>query len=284
MYHGKVVPGFPVHPHRGFETITVVRQGFIDHADSIGAAGRYGQGDVQWMTAGRGVQHSEMFPLLHQEADNPVELFQIWLNLPRVSKLAAPYFTMFWREKIPRIAVDNGRAHLTLIAGRFCETNARETTALAAPPDSWASNPKSEIGVYLIELQKGGSLTLPPTRESVGRALYFFSGSSLMINNEPLVASTGVFLDSQKEARLTTATGNAHVLVLQARAIGEPVVQRGPFVMTSQEEIIQTFQDYDRTHFGGWSWGRHDMVHGPKIERFAIYPDGRRETPPTSSD
>ena len=92
MYHGEKVPGFPNHPHRGFETVTVVRRGFVDHSDSMGAAGRYGSGDVQWMTAGAGVQHAEMFPLIESGKENTLELFQIWLNLPAASKMVQPHF------------------------------------------------------------------------------------------------------------------------------------------------------------------------------------------------
>ena len=104
MYHGQVVPGFPQHPHRGFETVTYVRRGFIDHADSLGAAARFGRGDVQWLTAGKGVVHSEMFPLLDSEGPNDLELFQIWLNLPADDKMAEPYFTMLWHDDIPQVA------------------------------------------------------------------------------------------------------------------------------------------------------------------------------------
>ena len=122
MYHGTTVPGFPSHPHRGFETVTIAKEGLVDHADSLGAAGRFGNGDVQWMTAGRGVQHSEMFPLLNTEAENPLELFQIWLNLPRTKKLVDPHFGMLWADTIPKLQTEdeNGKAiEVEVIAGQL---------------------------------------------------------------------------------------------------------------------------------------------------------------------
>jgi redox-sensitive bicupin YhaK (pirin superfamily) len=98
MYHGDLIPGFPQHPHRGFETITATMEGLIDHTDSCGNAGRYGHGDLQWMTAGKGVVHGEMFPLINDKTPNPLRLFQIWLNLPAKNKMVDPAFAMVMED------------------------------------------------------------------------------------------------------------------------------------------------------------------------------------------
>ncbi len=274
MYHGDVVPGFPVHPHRGFETVTIVRKGLVDHADSMGAACRYGQGDVQWMTAGKGVQHSEMFPLLNQNGENQLELFQIWLNLPRAQKKADPHFTMFWSEKIPQLQLDRERVQLTVIAGQF-----NQTAALAPPPQSWAGQNGSEVAIWLIKIKKSGQIQLPPASKDAARVIYFFEGKKLQIDHEKIDEHTGVEIAADLALTLIAPETDVEVLILQARSIGEPVVQHGPFVMNSKDEIMQTFSDYEKTQFGGWPWPRADMVHGPAPERFACYPNGHVEKP-----
>ena len=153
MYHGEVVPGFPSHPHRGFETVTIVRRGLIDHSDSLGAAARYGQGDVQWLTAGKGIVHAEMFPLLEQGSPNPLELFQIWVNLPSTDKLAPPHFSMLWNQTIPRHAVIDvsGRAtEVAIIAGKL-----EGKSAPPPPPKSWAARASNDVAIWTIKMPKG---------------------------------------------------------------------------------------------------------------------------------
>src|SRR5437879_4973810 len=124
MYHGSVVPGFPQHPHRGFETVTIMRHGYIDHSDSLGATARFGPGDVQWLTAGKGIVHSEMFPLLDREKPNPLELFQIWLNLPGSDKLVEPHFGMLWED---RKSTRLNSSHRCISYAVFCLKEKRKT-------------------------------------------------------------------------------------------------------------------------------------------------------------
>ena len=272
MYHGEEVPGFPAHPHRGFETVTLVRRGLIDHSDSLGATARFGGGDVQWLTAGHGIVHCEMFPLLAPDAPNPVELFQLWLNLPAADKHAEPHFAMLWRDQLPRREADG--AVVTVVAGAWPGL----TPPPAPPPKSWASRPDSHLAIWTIALQAGASVDLPPAPAEVLRMLYFFDGEKLTVGDEPLATRTGARLDPTLPTKLTAGGGGAQCLVLQARPIGEPVAQHGPFVMNTREEIQQAFADYRRTEFGGWPWPRPDPVHPREQPRFARHADGRIET------
>ena len=288
MYHGSTVPGFPEHPHRGFETVTFARQGFIDHSDSMGAAARFGRGDVQWMTAGRGVVHSEMFPLLDQDGPNTCELFQIWLNLPAADKMVEPHFTMLWGETIPqREHLDDAgrRTTVTVIAGEY-----DGLTPPAPPPNSWASQPTSAVAIWHVVQQPGAALTLPrPVDDEVVRVLYVFGGS-VSVDGQQVVADTGVVVDTSVDVPLTAGADGCEILVLQARPIAEPVAQYGPFVMNTEAEIRQAFADYRSSGFGGWPWDRPDPVHGgltPEgaVERFARHADGRMDRPtPTATD
>ncbi len=275
MYHGETVPGFPGHPHRGFETITVVRKGMVDHADSLGAAGRYGDGDVQWMTAGKGVQHSEMFPLLSEDKENPMELFQIWLNLPKKSKMADANFTMFWGDEIPRktIADDRGKKiEIELIAGAL-----ENETLPAPPPNSWASDPYNNVAVWNIHMEPNAEWRMPRTEKGTNRTLYYYEGKGLSINGIAINEYHAAEVDEAFDLTLRSGPTGAKVLVLQGKPINEPVVQHGPFVMNSRQEIAEAFNDYQQTQFGGWPWPRRDQVHDKSKGRFAKYVNGKLE-------
>lgn len=270
MYHGLIVPGFPQHPHRGFETVTIVLEGFVDHSDSSGASGRYGEGDVQWMTAGKGMQHSEMFPLLNKDQDNPLHLFQVWLNLPKANKFVEPHYKMFWNEDIPVIEKPNESGEnstVRVIAGKYGETQ-----ALSPTPDSWAAEADHHVDIFLVTLMSESTISIPSKSATQKRALYFYEGESIEIDGETLDANFQAFLSS--DANIIKNIGEkASFLVLQAEPINEPVVQYGPFVMNTPEEIQQAYEDYQRTGFGGWPWDRIDPVHGSERRRFAKYED-----------
>ncbi len=275
MYHGERVPGFPGHPHRGFETITVVRKGMVDHSDSMGASGRYGNGDVQWMTAGGGVQHAEMFPLLKEDEKNPLELFQIWLNLPAKHKMVKPHFKMLWSEDIPHLNFkdQNGKNILVeVIAGKFSDEQVP-----SPPPNSWAFPKENHVAVWNIKLEKGATLKLPKAASGLNRTLYYYKGTGLKINGKTIKDYHAADVKSDAELVLESGATEAKILVLQGKPINEPVVQHGPFVMNTREEIQRAFYDYQQTQFGGWPWGRRDQTHGKTRGRFAQHADGRLE-------
>ena len=277
MYHGEEVPGFPQHPHRGFETVTIVRRGLLDHSDSLGAVARFGGGDVQWLTAGKGILHSEMFPLLDQSQPNPVELFQIWLNLPRVDKLVEPHFAMLWDKDIPRLNYqdEHGRkTTVTVVAGRLGDLRPP-----SPPPKSWAARGDTDVAVWTVKMEPGATWTLPAAVAGSNRRLYFFEGRGIKIAGRAIPALQAVDLRAELDVVLENGPRTSELLLLQGRPIGEPVVQHGPFVMTTREEIVQTFQEFQQTGFGGWNWQSNEPVHAREEGRFARHADGHVERP-----
>jgi quercetin 2,3-dioxygenase len=284
MYHGTKVPGFPSHPHRGFETLTATIDGIIDHADSLQNGGRYGWGDNQWMTAGKGIVHGEMFPLVNNDKPNPLRFFQIWLNLPSKDKMADPCYVMHWAEDIPKYTSPDELAKMTIFAGQFNDNDGKKLVSLQPPPNSWAMKPENEVGVYHITLQPGGTLTLPAaiSGSKINRRAFFIEGTSLLINDEKGRAKNAITLDASIDARLKNDGATVtEVLVLQGNPIGEPVAQHGPFVMNTQQEIQEAFSDYRRTQFGGWPWPDDDQIFPRTTGRFSKQ-NNIEELPPSA--
>ncbi len=277
MYHGERVPGFPAHPHRGFETVTIVLDGFVDHSDSHGAAGRYGMGDVQWMTAGAGLQHCEMFPLRNRNNGNRLELFQIWLNLPAKDKFADPHFKMLWAETIPKTVKQDEsglQTVVTVYAGSY-----EHVTAPDPAPASWAADPANCINIWTIHMQKGAKWKLPAQSPEMQSMLYFYDGAESLVAGMDVKAGHALELLADQDVYIESTGGDAKFLLLQGMPINEPVVQHGPFVMNTADEIRQAISDYRQTQFGGWPWERYDHVHPREQERFAKYAYGKTEKP-----
>ena len=277
MYHGEKIPGFPRHPHRGFETLTVVSKGIIDHADSLGASARYGDGDAQWLTAGDGINHSEMFPLFNQKEKNKLDFFQIWLNLPSRNKRVAPNFEMYWKGDIPKVLGDskiNRNSEVELVTGDFMGISAP-----IAPSDSWANDKKNDVAVWIIRLDTDGEFNIPNTKSGANRNLYVLKDSKIEIDGENIIGGSMIAIDASKSTMIKNLGDKTKLLMLQGVPIDEPVVKYGPFVMNTKSEIEEAFYDYNKTKFGGWKWGNSDPVHGWRKEKFAKFINGKTSKP-----
>ena len=163
---------------------------------------------------------------------------------------------------------------LTLIAGSFAGQ-----TALPPPPDSWAAKDDHLLAIWLLEISPSLEITLPAAQGECHRVLYFYEGESLEIEDKEVLAKSAIQVEAASPLKLKANNGPAKILVLQGVPIGEPVAQHGPFVMNTQTELKQAFQEYQRTEFGGWPWPSEAPVHAREESRFARYPDGRIERP-----
>ena len=221
------------------------------------------------------MQHAEMFPLLNKNSANPLELFQIWLNLPKTKKFSNPHYAMLWAEDIPVYTKKDKNGKLieaNIIAGKI-----GDVTAPAPAPDSWAADSANEVGIWLIKLEADAKWTIPPASLEVNRSLYFYRGSNLNVAGITLKPYHSVELMADQPVILENGNEDAFLLLLQGQPINEPVAQHGPFVMNTNAEIHQAFSDYRNTQFGGWPWPRPDNIHSRDLGRFAKYADGRNE-------
>ncbi len=273
MYHGEKVPGFPAHPHCGFETVSIVTKGMVDHSDSLGGRGRFGDGDVQWITTGKGLQHSEMFPLLKKEG-NPFEIFQLWMNLPKRSKGAEPHYKMLWREDIPIVVQKDEQGNsstVKIVAGSLDGKKSLDPT-----PDSWAADPNNDVEIWTMQLDPHAHFTIPAVGSDVTRTLYFYEGNQLTVGGTIVHAHHLMHLNSSLEIEIKNGIDTAYLFFLQGKPIDEPVVQHGPFVANAPEEIQDALTRYRKDQFGGWPWKSREPVHGVHEGRFAEFPDGEK--------
>ena len=228
--------GVGQHPHRGFETVTIVYEGEVEHRDSTGQGGVIGPGDVQWMTAGSGILHEEFHSTSYGQRGGPFEMVQLWVNLPKKDKMTAPGYQGILDAQIPAVALPDGAGTVRVIAGAL--------DGSAGPAHTF-----SPMNVWDVRLSAGKTARLPQP-DGWTTILVVLAGT-LMVNGDTVLRATQMATLSTEGREVTIeANGEAKLLLLAGEPIDEPVVGYGPFVMNSQQEIIQAVADFNSGKFG----------------------------------
>lgn len=228
--------GVGQHPHKGFETVTLVYQGELEHRDSTGSGGLIGEGDVQWMTAGAGIVHEEFHSPAFTKNGGPLEMVQLWVNLPARAKESPAAYQTLLDSDIPAVPVDNGNGQLRVIAGDYLDHKGPARTF-------------TPINVWDLNLNPGSEVTLPAP-EGHTTFMAALSGTVLVNDSEILRETELASFARQGTGVHLKANNQAHILVLTGEPIDEPVVGHGPFVMNTQEDIQQAIVDFQNGKFG----------------------------------
>ena len=231
--------GVGQHPHRGFETVTIVYDGEVEHRDSTGQGGVIGKGDVQWMTAGSGILHEEFHSTDYAGRGGPFEMVQLWVNLPKKDKMTAPGYQGIVDAQIPEVALPDGAGTLRVIAGDYAGN--------VGPASTF-----SPMNVWDVRLAGGKSISLP--QPEGWTAMLVVLAGTVMLNGETVLREKQMAtLSTEGRHVVIEANGDAKLLLLAGEPIDEPVVGYGPFVMNSQQEIIQAIADFNSGKFGRMS-------------------------------
>lgn len=228
--------GVGQHPHRGFETVTIVYKGEVSHRDSTGQGGTIGPGDVQWMTAGAGILHEEFHSDAFTRDGGELEMVQLWVNLPAKDKMAAPGYQGITDAQIPSVELGDGAGRVRVIAGDYLGHKGPAHTF-------------TPIDVWDVRLNQGASVTLPVPEGRVA-AIVVLRGTVMVNGDEVARDAQMVLLDRAGDALTLEANNDAVVLLLSGESIDEPIVGHGPFVMNTRDEIVQAMKDFGNGRFG----------------------------------
>ena len=230
------IRGVGVHPHRGFETVTIVYHGKIAHNDSAGGGGVIGQGDVQWMTAGSGILHKEFHEEEFSKQGGDFQMVQLWVNLPRKDKMTKPKYQPLKNEQISKVQLENGFGIVEIIAGEFQGTKGSASTF-------------SPVNVFNAKLNQGGNAEFNfPAEFNTG--ILVIEGKIKVNESELVAADHFILFKNQGETFKIQATENSVVLILSGQPLHEPIMAHGPFVMNTRQEIWDAFHDYNSGKFG----------------------------------
>lgn len=228
--------GVGVHPHRGFETVTIAYKGRVEHHDSSGGGGIIGEGDVQWMTAASGVLHKEFHEKEWSKKGGEFQMVQLWINLPAKDKMSAPKYQSIENAKMNRYKLANDEGEIEIIAGNYNELAGSASTF-------------TPLHLYNAKLKKGGKADFNFPKH-FNTALLVIEGSIKINNTEEVPADHFALMANDGEKFVIEATENAIVLVLSGEPINEPIAAHGPFVMNTKQELMQAFEDYNKGKFG----------------------------------
>ncbi len=228
--------GVGQHPHRGFETVTIVYKGEVSHRDSTGQGGVIGPGDVQWMTAGSGILHEEFHSDAFARSGGTLEMVQLWVNLPASDKMTRPGYQAIVDDDIPVVALKDGAGTARLIAGDFAGKTGPARTF----------SPMQVVDLRLAQ----GSISKLEVPEGWNAALIVLRGTVQVNDNAVAREAQMVVLDQAGDSLSIEANNDAVVLLISGQPIDEPIVGHGPFVMNTQDEIIQAIEDFNGGRFG----------------------------------
>ncbi|EFV4426479.1 pirin family protein [Salmonella enterica] len=228
--------GVGEHPHRGFETVTIVYSGEVEHRDSTGRGGVIGPGDVQWMTAGAGILHEEFHSDAFTRQGGELEMVQLWVNLPMKDKMTTPAYQSITQDVIPTVTLPDDAGTMRVIAGRYEEAK--------GPADTF-----SPLNVWDMRLLRDRQLTLSQP-EGWSTALVVLKGNITLNGTTPVNEAQLVVLSQQGKTLHFETSSDASVLLLSGEPLNEPIVGYGPFVMNTKQEIAEAVRDFNSGRFG----------------------------------